>query len=307
MFRAMPRFPRVDNAFAPVPETTCSALWGATCPRQGRISHPFDLTQIVHLLPACAKRTSGSNGRKAHDPQAHCAKQSRESPQRRQTLAARPSRQRRRRHASACAPHGPALRHNLYCATCNTRSRASIGLENWSAFKTALDDIALASQSREKLIEEFLVHSCIHYGTRPGSGKWDRTYFDEPSRWKYAAPHPRKASGHWEPQHLTPPQSAGTSKRSSASSRHALKLAVKSRPAELGAAAVRLLRPPSRTRRRRECRRHRPPTAGLPERTSSASLDAQDATHLPATHRRNRRRRDVATAAPASRSARRGC
>src|SRR6185295_2253850 len=29
--------------------------------------------------------------------------------------------------------------------------------------------------------------SCIHYGTRPGTGQWDRTYFDDPSRWQYAA------------------------------------------------------------------------------------------------------------------------
>ena len=91
------------------------------------------------------------------------------------------------------APAQPVLRDMQHALA------REYGLENWAAFKTALEDIALANQSREKLIEEFLVHSCIHYGVRPGTGKWDRTYFDEPSRWKYAArileKHP-EISGH---------------------------------------------------------------------------------------------------------------
>jgi ankyrin repeat protein len=79
------------------------------------------------------------------------------------------------------APAQPVLREVQHALA------REFGLENWVAFETALADIALESQSREKLIDEFLVHSCIHYGTRPGTGKWDRTYFDDPLRWKYAA------------------------------------------------------------------------------------------------------------------------
>jgi len=79
------------------------------------------------------------------------------------------------------APAQPVLRDVQYALA------REFGLENWTAFRTALDDIAIANRSRERLIEDFLVESCIHYGTRPGSGKWDRTYFDDPSRWKYAA------------------------------------------------------------------------------------------------------------------------
>jgi ankyrin repeat protein len=61
------------------------------------------------------------------------------------------------------------------------------GLPNWAAFKDSLAEIALAHSSREKLIAEFLEHSCIHYGVRPSTGTWDRSYFDAPSRWQYAA------------------------------------------------------------------------------------------------------------------------
>ncbi|MEJ0035088.1 MAG: hypothetical protein WDO68_03215 [Gammaproteobacteria bacterium] len=79
------------------------------------------------------------------------------------------------------APAQPVLRDVQHALA------REFGLKNWGAFKTALEDLALADQSREKLVAEFLVHSCIHYGVRPGTGKWDRTYADEPSRWKYAA------------------------------------------------------------------------------------------------------------------------
>jgi ankyrin repeat protein len=79
------------------------------------------------------------------------------------------------------APAQPVLRDMQHALA------REFGLENWAAFKTAIEEVALANQSREKLIDEFLVHSCIHYGVRPGTGKWERTYFDDPSRWKYAA------------------------------------------------------------------------------------------------------------------------
>ena len=89
--------------------------------------------------------------------------------------------QARLRAAWPSAPAQPVLRDVQHALA------REYGLENWAAFKTALEDIALANQDREKLIEEFLVNACIHYGVRPGTGKWERTYFDEPSRWKYAA------------------------------------------------------------------------------------------------------------------------
>jgi len=79
------------------------------------------------------------------------------------------------------APAQPVLRDVQHALA------REFGLENWAAFKPALEDIALANKTRATLLEEFLVHSCIHYGTRPGTGQWDRTYFDDPSRWQYAA------------------------------------------------------------------------------------------------------------------------
>lgn len=79
------------------------------------------------------------------------------------------------------APSQPVLRDIQHALA------REYGLENWAAFSAALEDIALATRTRENLIDDFLVYSCLHYGTRPGSGKWDRTYFDDPSRWRYAA------------------------------------------------------------------------------------------------------------------------
>jgi ankyrin repeat protein len=90
------------------------------------------------------------------------------------------------------APAQPGLRDIQHALA------REFGLENWAAFKTALTDIALATRSREKLVDDFLVHSCILYGVRPKSGTWDRTFEDTPSRWQYAArileKHPQIAS-----------------------------------------------------------------------------------------------------------------
>jgi uncharacterized protein len=42
-------------------------------------------------------------------------------------------------------------------------------------------------QGYDELVREFLEHSCLHYGVRPGTTQWDRSYYDNPSRWRYAA------------------------------------------------------------------------------------------------------------------------
>jgi ankyrin repeat protein len=90
------------------------------------------------------------------------------------------------------APAQPVLRDMQHALA------REFGLENWTSFKPELEDIALAGNSREKLVEEFLVHACLLYGVRPQTGKWDRTYFDDPSRWRFAARilerHPQIAS-----------------------------------------------------------------------------------------------------------------
>src|SRR5262245_53082399 len=44
----------------------CRALWGASCPRQGRVSHPPSITIVRTFSPACTQRTSGKNGRKVY-------------------------------------------------------------------------------------------------------------------------------------------------------------------------------------------------------------------------------------------------
>lgn len=61
------------------------------------------------------------------------------------------------------------------------------GLASWAALKLELSAIALDEGGREKLLAEFLEHSCLHYGIRPTTSTWDRLYRDAPSRWDYAA------------------------------------------------------------------------------------------------------------------------
>jgi uncharacterized protein len=61
------------------------------------------------------------------------------------------------------------------------------GVESWVALKVALERNALAHRSRKELLAEFLEDSRLRYGNRPGAGKWDHRYYDDPSRWKSAA------------------------------------------------------------------------------------------------------------------------
>jgi ankyrin repeat protein len=61
------------------------------------------------------------------------------------------------------------------------------GVASWATLKTELAAIALDDGSRDKLLAAFLEHSCIHYGRRPATSTWDRTYVDTAERRRYAA------------------------------------------------------------------------------------------------------------------------
>jgi uncharacterized protein len=61
------------------------------------------------------------------------------------------------------------------------------GADSWSALKTALAETAMDNSSHEALLAEFLEHARLRYGIRPGSSDWNERYYDDPSRWNYAA------------------------------------------------------------------------------------------------------------------------
>ena len=61
------------------------------------------------------------------------------------------------------------------------------GVADWMALKEMLTDNAMALRSHQQRLAEFLVESCLHYGVRPDTGKWDHMYEDGASRWRYAA------------------------------------------------------------------------------------------------------------------------
>jgi hypothetical protein len=61
------------------------------------------------------------------------------------------------------------------------------GAESWVALKAALQEIAIDNSKHEDLLSEFLEHARLRYGIRPSSGEWNERYYDDPSRWKYAA------------------------------------------------------------------------------------------------------------------------
>jgi len=87
----------------------------------------------------------------------------------------------RLRRAYPGAPEQPGLRDVQHALA------REHGVDSWVALKIELSAIGLASAGRDKLLAEFLEHSCIHYGVRPASSTWDPAYRDEPSRWQYAA------------------------------------------------------------------------------------------------------------------------
>jgi uncharacterized protein len=79
------------------------------------------------------------------------------------------------------APAQPGLRHVQYALA------KEYGVSNWAALKAALAEVTLPDTGQQELVAQFLEHACIHYGIRPGTAKWDPTYEDNPSRWRYAA------------------------------------------------------------------------------------------------------------------------
>jgi ankyrin repeat protein len=79
------------------------------------------------------------------------------------------------------APAQPGLRHVQYALA------REYGVSNWAALKAALVEVTLPDAGLEELVAQFLEHACIHYGIRPGTAKWDPSYEDNRSRWRYAA------------------------------------------------------------------------------------------------------------------------
>lgn len=62
------------------------------------------------------------------------------------------------------------------------------GFSNWAALKQALADRALARRSPAERVAEFLEHSVVRYGVRPGATTYQEgSYEDRPSRWARAA------------------------------------------------------------------------------------------------------------------------
>jgi ankyrin repeat protein len=61
------------------------------------------------------------------------------------------------------------------------------GVSNWAALKAALAEVTLPDAGQEVFVAQFLEHACIHYGIRPRTAKWDPSYEDNRSRWRYAA------------------------------------------------------------------------------------------------------------------------
>lgn len=73
------------------------------------------------------------------------------------------------------------------------------GAESWAALKAALADLALAHGDPDELLRAFLEFARLRYGNEPGASGWNHRYYDDPSRWAYAARildrHPRIAQG----------------------------------------------------------------------------------------------------------------
>lgn len=87
----------------------------------------------------------------------------------------------RLRRAYPHAPAEPGLRDVQHALA------REHGAESWAALKQELDALAVEAAGRDKLLADFLEHSCIHYGRRPATSTWDRTYADTASRRQYAA------------------------------------------------------------------------------------------------------------------------
>ena len=92
-----------------------------------------------------------------------------------------PKAQERLRRAYRDVPAEPGLRHVQYALA------REYGVSNWATLKAALADVTVPDADRHELVAQFLEHACLHYGVRPGTAEWDRSYEDGHSRWRFAA------------------------------------------------------------------------------------------------------------------------
>jgi hypothetical protein len=79
------------------------------------------------------------------------------------------------------APPQPGLR-DVQCALAREH-----GVDSWAALKAALAEAAIDNGSHKAMLAEFLEHARLRYGNRPDASGWNERYYDDPSRWKYAA------------------------------------------------------------------------------------------------------------------------
>lgn len=79
------------------------------------------------------------------------------------------------------APREPGLRDIQHALA------REYGYTGWVALKDALAELVFAGKTLDEQAAEFLELACLHYGIRPGTTEWDRSYADHPSRWSQAA------------------------------------------------------------------------------------------------------------------------
>jgi ankyrin repeat protein len=92
-----------------------------------------------------------------------------------------PTAHERLRRSHPGAPLQPGLRDVQYALA------REHGALSWAALKAALAQTTFDNGSHEKRLSEFLEHARLRYGTRPSSSDWNERYYDDPSRWQYAA------------------------------------------------------------------------------------------------------------------------
>jgi len=92
-----------------------------------------------------------------------------------------PTARERLRRSHPGAPLQPGLRDVQYALA------REHGALSWAALKAALAQTTIDNSSHEELLSEFLEHARLRYGNRPESSDWNERYYDDPSRWKYAA------------------------------------------------------------------------------------------------------------------------
>src|SRR5580765_267977 len=185
--RPQPSTRLVDN----VPqqqEYSLAARHGAPPVRgKGVHSHPCDRPGSFHpCFQPVRKRTSGVIGRKVMQRQltsnSNLEALRKQAKSWLKSLRAGDVQARERlRHAWPGAPGEPGLR-DMQHALAREHDFVS-----WSALKEALAELAFARKNLDEQAAEFLELASLHYGIRPGTSDWDRTFADHPSRWLYAA------------------------------------------------------------------------------------------------------------------------